>query len=236
MEDLRLPVRLEDSSEFLRIRSRMQAGNAARRRSKRQDLIALSAISQINRRRPREPNGSSSELPRTAHILLTLKRPEEVDLLRRVYGAGFFLIGIFASEREREMFLRDEYGMSEQDAQTLIRDDEEDQDEFGQRTRKTFHRADVFVRLIGNRYKSELARFLDLVFRYPYHTPVPDERGMFLAYAASLRSAQLGRQVGASVLSPVGDVIAVGCNEVPRAGGRFILAGERRRAGSHSEG
>ncbi len=42
---------------------------------------------------------------------------------------------------------------------------------------------------------------------------------MFLAYAASLRSAQLGRQVGAAILTDRGDVLAVGCNEVPRAGG-----------------
>lgn len=40
-----------------------------------------------------------------------------------------------------------------------------------------------------------------------------------LAFGAALRSAQMGRQVGASLLSDLGDVIAVGTNEVPRAGG-----------------
>jgi deoxycytidylate deaminase len=42
---------------------------------------------------------------------------------------------------------------------------------------------------------------------------------MFLAYSASLRSAQLGRQVGAAITSEDGDILAVGCNEVPKAGG-----------------
>ena len=45
---------------------------------------------------------------------------------------------------------------------------------------------------------------------------------MFHAHAASLRSAQLGRQVGAALLSDLGDVIAVGANEVPRFRGDSI--------------
>jgi deoxycytidylate deaminase len=42
---------------------------------------------------------------------------------------------------------------------------------------------------------------------------------MYLAYAASLRSADLSRQVGASITSEHGDLIAVGANDVPRASG-----------------
>ena len=42
---------------------------------------------------------------------------------------------------------------------------------------------------------------------------------MFLAAAASMRSAQFGRQVGAAILNSFGDVLSVGCNDVPRAGG-----------------
>jgi deoxycytidylate deaminase len=42
---------------------------------------------------------------------------------------------------------------------------------------------------------------------------------MFVAHAASLRSAALGRQVGASILDETGAVMAVGTNEVPKAGG-----------------
>lgn len=42
---------------------------------------------------------------------------------------------------------------------------------------------------------------------------------MFLAYASSLRSGQLGRQVGAAITTKSGDVLALGCNDVPKPGG-----------------
>ncbi len=38
---------------------------------------------------------------------------------------------------------------------------------------------------------------------------------MFLAYAASVRSGSLARQVGASIMSASGDLLAAGCNDVP---------------------
>jgi deoxycytidylate deaminase len=219
-EDLKLTDAPQDQNEYIRIRSLMKAGNEARRKAECGELLALAAISKINSQRKRSIETPIPELlPRAAHIIVTLKRPEEADILRKVYGPAFFLVGVFATERERSSYLQDEFGMSEAEAMTLIKEDEEDQDLLGQRTRKTFHRADVFVALAGNKYKQQLKRFLDLVFRHPYHTPTPDEHGMFIAYAASLRSAQLGRQVGASIVSPHGDLIATGCNEVPKAGG-----------------
>lgn len=42
---------------------------------------------------------------------------------------------------------------------------------------------------------------------------------MYVAHAASLRSAELGRQVGAAIALTSGDVIATGTNEVPAFGG-----------------
>src|SRR5260370_6051361 len=48
---------------------------------------------------------------------------------------------------------------------------------------------------------------------------------MFLAYSASLRSGQLGRQVGCAIRSSGGDIIAVGCNDVPKAGGGLYWPG-----------
>jgi deoxycytidylate deaminase len=46
-----------------------------------------------------------------------------------------------------------------------------------------------------------------------------------LAYASSLRSGQLGRQVGAAITSKKGDVLAVGCNDVPKPGGGLYWPG-----------
>ena len=42
---------------------------------------------------------------------------------------------------------------------------------------------------------------------------------MFMAYAASLRSGDLSRQVGAAIIDSHGDLISIGCNEAPRQGG-----------------
>lgn len=49
---------------------------------------------------------------------------------------------------------------------------------------------------------------------------------MFLAYAASLRSADLSRQVGAVVVSSEREVIATGANDVPKFGGGQYWHGE----------
>lgn len=48
---------------------------------------------------------------------------------------------------------------------------------------------------------------------------------MYLAYAASLRSADLSRQVGAALVDAHGDLIGVGCNDVPKCGGGLYWPG-----------
>lgn len=45
------------------------------------------------------------------------------------------------------------------------------------------------------------------------------EYGLYIAKTASLRTLDLSRQVGAAIFSERGEVIALGANEVPRAGG-----------------
>jgi deoxycytidylate deaminase len=155
-------------------------------------------------------------LPRTAHIISTLKRPEEVDYLRRIYGAGFFLIGVSSSKTQRHQYFR-EICIAEEAIDGLISTDQDEQKPCGQQTRETFYLADVFVSM--DDYGSQISRFLDLLFGCPFHTPTADEHGMFLAYAASLRSGDLSRQVGAAIVDTSGDLLSVGCNEVPKYGG-----------------
>jgi deoxycytidylate deaminase len=205
----------------------MDAGNKIRKKTNRCDFLALVAASRLASSRAGALSEKPEPLSRISHIILTLKRPEEVETLRRIYGAGFFLVGVFATEQERLSSLMNLRDMSRGEATGLIGRDLEDEDkDFGQRTRDTFHRADVFVALQGNRYQRELRRFLQLVFGYPYSTPTRDEFGMYHACAASLRSAQLGRQVGAAILNDEGDLIAVGCNEIPAPGGGSYWEGK----------
>ncbi len=209
---------LPSGSEVERVSVRMNAGNTACRDSGRKDLWALAAIAEINKLRGTDLAAQTS-LRRFAHLIFSLKRPEEVATLRKVYGDGFFLIGVFATEKERLDSLI-EKNAPKQDAIDLIkRDEDEVTDEFGQQTRETFQLSDVFVQLKRGAYREELSRFFSLVFSDPYVTPTQQEHAMFLAYASSLRSGQLGRQVGAAITSKRGDVLGVGCNDVPKPGG-----------------
>jgi deoxycytidylate deaminase len=217
---LELDLEFPDNSHYAHIDSRIKAGNAIRRKTEENGFLALDIISRIYSTREGAETDNPAALPHVAHIIVSLKRKEEVDVLRKIYGPGFFLIGIFASEQERRDYLETEKGIrGEPLAELIERDQQESNEEFGQRTSKTFEHADVFVALKADQYKKGLERFLRLVFGYPYATPRKDEHGMFLAYAASARSGALARQVGAAILSADGDLLAVGCNDVPRPGG-----------------
>jgi deoxycytidylate deaminase len=215
---------MQYGSELERISSLINAGNDGCRDTNRHDLWALAAIGKINSSREKQ-----AAQGRVAHIVLSLKRPQEVSTLRKVYGPGFFLIGVFATEKERLDSLI-EKNAPKNDAMALIElDEEERSNPFGQRTSKTFQLADVFVQLRNGAFDRELSRFISLVFSNPYETPSPHENAMFLAYASSLRSGQLGRQVGAAITSKDGDVIAVGCNDVPKPGGGLYWPGPEDR-------
>jgi len=216
--------KLLEETETLRISSRMTAGNNECRNKKRKDLWALAAISEINATREKMASGPHA-LTKTAHLVLTLKRPAEVSTLRKVYGDGFLLVGVFSSEQERLEYLIEKNAPRSEALGLIKRDAEEADDDYGQHTTDTFHLADVFVQTRGMKYKDELQRFFDLVFSDPYKTPKKHEHGMFLAYAASLRSGQLGRQVGAAITSEDGEVLSIGCNDVPKPGGGLYWPG-----------
>jgi cytidine deaminase len=91
---------------------------------------------------------------------------------------------------------------------------------FGQKIRETFPLGDVFVDGI-NRVECErmIRRFINLIFGANSITPNHNEYGMYLAKSTALRSADLSRQVGAALFRPTGEVISLGCNEVPKYGG-----------------
>ena len=91
---------------------------------------------------------------------------------------------------------------------------------FGQRLRKTFEMANIFIDVSESAKLSEqVGRTLNILFGDTFQTPNRDEYCMFHACAAALRSAELGRQVGAAIANDRGDILALGTNEVPRAGG-----------------
>jgi len=196
----------------------IDAGDRACEEAKCKDFLALAAAAHISETRTVASDGGKEPHLKTVHIIRSLKRPEEVSRLREIYRSGFYLISVFAPESRRKKALAHEKKVSNEEAGDLIaRDLKESDNPWGQRLQKTFHQADVFVSL--DDYESELRRFVNLIFGERFSTPDRDEYGMFLAAAAAVRSSQPGRQVGAAILNDFGDVLSVGCNEVPRAGG-----------------
>ncbi|HEX6852981.1 MAG TPA: anti-phage dCTP deaminase [Candidatus Polarisedimenticolaceae bacterium] len=214
------PIVIE-APEVERLRTYMNAGNLLRKATKRNDILALMSAAHVKGMR-REPPVMS----KTAHLLLTLKHPEEVAALRRIYGDGFFLIGVYESEERRTANLMRRHGMTAEAAADTVQRDAEEEIGHGQQARQAFELSDVFVPASAADADAGLHRFLDLVFGCPFVTPTPEEHAMFLAYAASVRSGSLSRQVGAVIVSRTGEVIAAGANDAPKPGGGPYWPGE----------
>lgn len=212
--------------EHVRINSLMNEGTALREKTERGEAVALLAIAEIKELRKSELNDNAEK---NAFILKSLKHPEEVKLLRAIYGKGFVLISVYAPRDVRVSALEDRItksrnGVREEargHAENLVEKDEsENGKSLGQDVKDAFPLADLFVDGRNKKaLKTGIERFLALLFGYRFHTPNRDEHGMFHARAAAIRSADMNRQVGAAILNETGDVLSLGCNDVPRAGG-----------------
>ncbi|MFW6027902.1 MAG: anti-phage dCTP deaminase [bacterium] len=216
-------------SEYERIRDYMDAGSELRKSTGRGDIFALLAVSKIRSLRQAATGDVSEPADRVVYIINSLKHPEEANTLRDIYGRAFSQISIF-STRDRRIetltkMIRDSSpamgtNYSEAKAVELINRDEYEGIRLGQRFSDVFPLGDLFV---DNDSRATLAaqtrRYVELLFGHPFHTPTMYEYGMYHAYSASLRSADLSRQVGAAIFRFDGDIVSVGCNEVPRSGG-----------------
>lgn len=207
---------------YARIDAMMTAGNQARSLPGSDDRILANGVaSVIAARRNKDQNNNSAPMPKTAFIVDSLKRPEEISQLRLIYPSGFVSIGIHSDETRRRKFMVQDHGMTEDQASKLIeRDRDESSDEHGQRVNDTFHLADFFVQIRDNadELRCDIRRIVELWFGNPFITPTFDEHAMFLAFSAALRSADLSRQVGA-VVTRDSQVLATGANDCPKAGG-----------------
>lgn len=113
----------------------------------------------------------------------------------------------------------------------LERDEKDERARFGQRTRDAFQLADAFVAVGSTEDRSTVDRLVDLLLGDPYQTPTRDEQGMFSAWGSRFRSSAAGRQVGSAIVDRFGEVVALGCNDVPKPGGGQYWAndGDDRR-------
>lgn len=213
-------VQITDSGgdEYVRVSNLMTAGNTLRGLTEDDSILAKLAAAEIAIRR------STQKDRKVIYIIDSLKRPEEIEELRNIYGEGFYLFAVHSAENLREAYLQNQCSILDSDKRkNLIERDKDEKAGHGQSTSEAFHLADFFLAEDGNNVRlwNSTKRFFDIIFGHPFKTPTFHEYAMFMAYAASMRSADLSRQVGA-VIAHGNDVLSTGANECPKpAGGTY---------------
>ena len=176
----------------------------------------------------REVNGTRVIIPaRRVYFIDSLKNPGELKRLRQVYKDLLWVVSVFAPEDVRHNRLV-AGGMSDDDARHAMRRDYEEEERSGQKVSKTAHQADYFIRNstdLKDDLEAPIDRFLHALFNTKLHSPTVYERGMMEAASAAVRSACLSRQVGAAIYDTEGDLLGVGCNDVPKFGGGLYVEG-----------
>ncbi len=206
------------TTEYDRIKGLMEAGDSLRKSTKNNAILAYGTATLINEKR-NEKNG------KRAFIVNSLKHPDEVETLRKIYGQGFYLFGIHADKKRRLHYLTNDKNLTDDQAVELTAIDEDEKVSHGQRTRDTYHLSDFFINFGKNddQVKNTIQRFLELIFSHPYKNPTFDEFAMFMAFSSSVRSGDLSRQVGA-VITKNQHILATGANECPVSGGGLYWA------------
>ena len=226
-----IKISIDESSYFARYESLIRYANEFRRAAGSPSAMAGLAAIRIRETRRKKTGDPNNPALGTAYIVRQFKRPEEISMMRRIYGRKFVQISIYGSPADRRKVLMDKianYDPSpkkdadrERQAIELIEKDSNQADEEnGQRVSDVFHLGDVFVNGVDkNNADKTIRRFVRALFGDNSSSPTIDEFGLYTAASASLRSVDLSRQVGAAIVSGFGDLITIGCNEVPRAGG-----------------
>ncbi|MGP9820334.1 anti-phage dCTP deaminase [Salinarimonas sp. NSM] len=231
-----------------RILRLIRRANALRKRTEENAAMAYAALTMIRSEREKKTGSAKKPAPSVAYILRQLKRPEEIALLREVYGKRVLQISVHSDTARRRTRLIER--MRDEDAaatrghrfevcalKLLERDEFEASVEHGQRLRDVFPLADVFIDgdRTGN-LKATVERLVRLVFGYNFASPSRDEHGMYLAKSAALRSLDLSRQVGAAVFSIDGEVKVLGTNEVPSPRGGTYWDGDEPESREYIRG
>lgn len=222
-------------AEDQRIRRLIESGNEFCRVNDNPAAVALLAVSAIRARRielvradgDRRSIDEIVRRPRTAYVVQSLKRREEVQLLREIYGSQFILIGSQGSvaERTQSLLQLDLSSADEAEKNTIVKKlidiDADEREELGQNVNRTYPQADFFIR---NNAREDIDRVFDLLFRMP-EAPKIGEYAMFVALASSARSLAASRKVGAAIVVDEA-VIATGYNDVPPDQDPDVVEGE----------
>jgi deoxycytidylate deaminase len=194
-------------------------------------MLCCAAVRNFRREKKGNPD---TYIPNTAYVFDQFKRKEEIDLLRQVYGRLFIVVALYSEKKNRIDLLINRIASDHSEARLadthstiatalMKRDQSEENVPSGQRLEEAFPNADLFLNIDDFEGAEKLlTRFLDALFGANSVSPTHDEYGMYTARSAALRSVDLSRQVGAAIFSDTGEVITLGCNEVPKAlGGTY---------------
>ncbi len=184
-----------------------------------------------------------------AYVLDSLRHDAEVHLLRRLYGNSFVLVGVVCDESARVLRLGKKYkdGGEGNAKDAMARDEDDSSKKNGQKVREAFWLSDCFVdnSTVGTeeasgkvvrphgRVTEQLKRLIQIVSYSDVKRPTLAETAMYVAYGAARRSACLSRSVGAALVDQRGNIVAIGVNDVPRAGGGLYGADLSAESGDH---
>ena len=239
MREVQLKLPLDATGYIDSIRERIEYANEVCHKLERNDALAILAVSAIREFRLQNGNDEEEPLGKQAYILHQFKRPEEVKLLRAIYGRQFIQVSVHASEAHRINTItrkeldsklgRIERKDAEVAASELVKQDDKEADKgYGQNVHDAFPLGDVFIDFTDEKTcELTLRRFVNALFGDNQITPDHDEYGMYTAKSAALRSSALTRQVGAAIFRPTGEIISMGCNEVPKSGGGTYWPGDK---------
>jgi deoxycytidylate deaminase len=182
----------------------IETGNDRGRRS--QALVALRAVARIVGLREQDRGRAASRQraaagasPRPrAWVIDGLMHPCEVSALREIYRRRFFAISCDVHLARDPALVAPEHREDVESALVL---------------------GDVFVRCDApERAGRTMTTLVECILGHPFHTPTLDELGMAVAFQASLAAASLSRRVGAALMAGE-QLLSIGWNEVPKAGG-----------------
>jgi cytidine deaminase len=190
------PLPGRDSRDYYE--RRMNAGDTFRAITGIGASMAALAVREVVKHRSQQAKGGKP----VAYLLRSFKHPDEVKLLRQVYGEAFSLVGVASTAEERRKTLSESYSPLEDAlslaAERLVARDESDSGnrQFGQNVRDTYFMADVFVSGgAGMDVSGDVDRYVDSVFGFPFLTPGrrPDSEDRHAGSRRHQRSAQAGR-------------------------------------------
>ena len=200
LQEVSLTTPVKGSPIEERYKSYIAACNEVREKAGTNEIFASYAIQRIIGERTYRNNGAPTQIPveRTAYIIDQIKRPEEAEALRRVYGQQFVLVSCHMpiDTRIRTLAAKIAEGHASEPksrewlsaAQTLIETDEKESSVLhGQRVSDVFPLADLIIDATTDKTANPtLRRFFEALFGNFKISPTRPEFYQNLAYNVSL--------------------------------------------------